>query len=526
MSYGARGSRPDKAKKRSLRVTNRTTAAQKMNVSRSPPSERVASVSLVTKSGSPAAQREYNLSSGSELQMSRRSESCIDQKENRWGKQTVTSVSPKYAVKETTYQRAQIQGSSILPIVVSRIAPPSVQRDEVGSPIGPNQMRGGTTWKTEKIAKPSLQPSAAATVKDVEARAPSDFSPTEREKRQKRDQYDRESDKTEEASLHDSSASCKKSASSLQQEDSKSDSVDTQRMDAIVQRMREFAWMCEQLSIQQLRNQFEALPSPDWQDCKAFMATENVKKNRYSNIPCIDSSRIQLHTLRSDASYGGYIHANRVDYPTLRNKYIITQGPLPSTVSAFWEMIWQENVLHVVMLCQNIEDGKRKCAQYFSNKPNSVTIYAHFTVSLKEQKWEDQFIVSTIELEFMEESRTITHYQWKEWNDYKAPRDNIITLLQKVRGKSTVVVHCSAGVGRSGTFVAIEMCLQDLANGRMINVQQAVISLRRCRALAVQTFPQYLSIFRAILRIGEKHGAITQQDIQHFCRLYDEQLDG
>ncbi|KAK5974503.1 hypothetical protein GCK32_009474, partial [Trichostrongylus colubriformis] len=81
---------------------------------------------------------------------------------------------------------------------------------------------------------------------------------------------------------------------------------------------------------------------------------------------------------------------------------------------------------------------------------------------------------------------------------------------------------CSAGVGRSGTFMALEMCLQDLANGSPINVYQAVVSLRRCRALAVQTFEQYLSIHRAILRLGEKHGAIREADVARFYRICDQ----
>ncbi|PIO76148.1 Protein-tyrosine phosphatase [Teladorsagia circumcincta] len=73
-----------------------------------------------------------------------------------------------------------------------------------------------------------------------------------------------------------------------------------------------------------------------------------------------------------------------------------------------------------------------------------------------------------------------------------------------------IMVHCSAGVGRSGTFMALEMCLQDLANGLPINVNQVIVCLRRCRALAVQTFEQYLAIHRAILSVGEKHGVIMK----------------
>ncbi|KIH44537.1 Protein-tyrosine phosphatase [Ancylostoma duodenale] len=124
-------------------------------------------------------------------------------------------------------------------------------------------------------------------------------------------------------------------------------------------------FQCEQTTLDQLRNEFSTLPQPDMRDCQACQAPENQKKNRYSNIPCLDSSRILLNILRPDSGYG-YIHANRIEHPTFRNKYIITQGPLPSTIASFWEMIWQENVSGVVMLCQTVEDGRRKCAEYFS----------------------------------------------------------------------------------------------------------------------------------------------------------------
>ncbi|KAE9419690.1 hypothetical protein Angca_005013 [Angiostrongylus cantonensis] len=296
------------------------------------------------------------------------------------------------------------------------------------------------------------------------------------------------------------------------------------KTDMVVQRLREFAWMCDNLSAQQFQREFERLPEPDMRICKAWLEPHNLRKNRYNNVPCIDSTRILITFCRKEAG-AGYIHANRIEYPTLRNKYIVTQGPLPETVNTFWEMIWQENVACIVMLCRTIEDGKRKCAEYFSSNFNVLTRYGQLNVVLKNRKWEGEIITSLLEVNYLQESRTITHHQWENWSDFKAPGDNILVgLLQKVRGRSTVVVHCSAGIGRSGTFMALEMCLQDLANGISVNVFQVVVHLRKYRALAVQTFDQYLSIYRTILQMGEKHGTISKAEVQRFYRIYEQHI--
>uniref|UniRef100_A0A7I4XUA1 Protein-tyrosine phosphatase n=1 Tax=Haemonchus contortus TaxID=6289 RepID=A0A7I4XUA1_HAECO len=289
----------------------------------------------------------------------------------------------------------------------------------------------------------------------------------------------------------------------------------------VIQRLREFAWKCDQSTTEILLNEFNELPKPDMTRCKACQEPHNVKKNRYRNVPCIDSSRVLL-TLQSGNGCD-YIHANRIDYPTLGSKYIITQGPLASTVSSFWQMVWQEDIYCIVMLCKAIEKGKRKSAEYFSPISDMTISHGPLGVKLKEREWEGPIIVSTLELEYSQESRQIKHYQWRHWSDWTAPTEStLLALLKKVRGHSAVVVHCSAGVGRSGTFMALEMCLQDLANGLPINVNQTVVSLRHCRALAVQTFDQYLSIHRAILSVGEKHGVIRKADVAQFYRICEQ----
>ncbi|WKX89535.1 hypothetical protein Q1695_008862 [Nippostrongylus brasiliensis] len=295
--------------------------------------------------------------------------------------------------------------------------------------------------------------------------------------------------------------------------------------DLIIQRLKEFASSCNNMTTAQLRHEFGTLPTPNLTACKAGLDPQNARKNRYKNIPCLDSTRVLL-TFLSQEDHTKYIHANRIDYPTLKNGFIITQGPLFATVKDFWRMVWQENVYYVVMLCRVLEEGKRRSAECFEPTIEHSTLYGPIKVTLKKTKWEGPIKFSQLELEYLHESRQINHYQWQDWVDSTAPTSGtLVELLKKVRGKSTVVVHCSAGIGRSGTFVAVEMCLQDLANALPIDVYKVVSALRRCRALAVQSFEQYLAIYRAILNIGEKHGAITRSEVAHFDEIYQSECE-
>ncbi|WKX90109.1 hypothetical protein Q1695_009166 [Nippostrongylus brasiliensis] len=285
-----------------------------------------------------------------------------------------------------------------------------------------------------------------------------------------------------------------------------------------------FASVCETLTPELLRNQFYSLPQPDPKEYVVFADPSNASKNRYSNIPCLDSTRILLEFLLFENG-GGYIHANRVTHPLLRNQFILTQGPLAQTIPEFWRMIWQEKVDTIIMLCKTVEYGRRKCSEYFPNIINVPAVHVHgkLVVYLRSRSRENDLVVSTIELKYLSYSRTIIHYHWSEWPDCQAPTENaqtMFTILRRVRGSKTpVVVHCSAGVGRSGTFVALEMCLMTIANTQTLNIQSIVASLRRCRALAVQSFDQYLSLYKLVLQFGQQNGCIPADDVEHFYRI-------
>ncbi|EYC19677.1 hypothetical protein Y032_0023g660 [Ancylostoma ceylanicum] len=182
--------------------------------------------------------------------------------------------------------------------------------------------------------------------------------------------------------------------------------------------LKAFASMCDTFTVDVLRNQFYSLPKPDPAECVVFGDPSNACKNRYSNVPCLDVSRILLEFLLLEDG-GGYIHANRVTYPLLRNQFILTQGPLPRTIPEFWRMIWQEKVETIIMLCRNVENGKRKCAEYIPSHIDYPSSYVNglLTIILRSRYQESDMIISAIELRYLSCSRTIIHYHWVAWPD-------------------------------------------------------------------------------------------------------------
>ncbi|VDM98435.1 unnamed protein product [Thelazia callipaeda] len=235
------------------------------------------------------------------------------------------------------------------------------------------------------------------------------------------------------------------------------------------------------------------------------MLPVNHEKNRYVDIYCLDSSRVILRRHGSD-----YIHANYIRHRVLQNVFILTQGPLPNTVADFWQMVWQERSGLIFMLCKFVEDQKMKCAEYLPTLRSRIVIHAGIRIELRERNRSKSgnVIMTQLLLSREDVNLTVMHYQWISWADHQVPSNDYKTpfyLLKKSRVSPTcTVVHCSAGVGRSGTLVAIELCLMQLVAGKELIVPEMVAFIRRKRALSVQTREQYLYIHRLILFVSNK----------------------
>ncbi|CAI5450962.1 unnamed protein product [Caenorhabditis angaria] len=292
---------------------------------------------------------------------------------------------------------------------------------------------------------------------------------------------------------------------------------------------KEYAAKSQQINIDEITEDFQDLPSLQ-DECTTFYNSVNSRKNRYKDIPCLEVSRVKLHFMGNPKEPGSdYIHANYVTSKYLRTKYILTQGPKKNTVVDFWRMVWQEKTAAIVMLCQFIEHGREKCTEYFPNDHKSKLRFDRLELSYIDSTRDRMVLTTKLKLEYKGESRTVTHYQWMEWPDYQVPGSTeiMLRLLRKIRGKKfPSVIHCAAGVGRSGTFVAIEIALMMIHNHfELPDIKKIVAHIRSTgRCAAVQTLQQYLLIRKVVLDFGVSNRLITEESFDRYSAAYHRAL--
>ncbi|XP_075071915.1 tyrosine-protein phosphatase non-receptor type 6 [Mixophyes fleayi] len=266
--------------------------------------------------------------------------------------------------------------------------------------------------------------------------------------------------------------------------------------------------------------EFDALQKQDTNlyERREGQRPENKSKNRYKNILPFDHTRVKLHGRDQNIIGSDYINANYVTNQLWGHEeppkhFIACQGSLASTTGDFWEMVWQEDSRIIVMTTKEIEKGRTKCVTYWPDVGTNGKEFGQYWVEIIAEHEAMEYKIRTMRVSRTDNrssARKIIHYQYLSWPDHGVPSDpgGVLSFLGEVNrmqesipGAGPIIVHCSAGIGRTGTIIIIDMLLDTIQMKGLdsdIDVHKTIQMVRSQRSGMVQTEAQYRFIYAAV----------------------------
>ncbi|TMS01081.1 Receptor-type tyrosine-protein phosphatase beta, partial [Larimichthys crocea] len=244
------------------------------------------------------------------------------------------------------------------------------------------------------------------------------------------------------------------------------------------------------------------------QPLDSALLPENRGKNRYNNILPYDSTRVKLSYVDDDPC-SDYINASYIPGNNFRREYVATQGPLPGTKDDFWKMVWEQNVHNIVMVTQCVEKGRVKCDHYWPFDQDAL-YYGDLIVQMLSESVLPEWTIREFNIcseEQLSFTRLVRQFHYTVWPDHGVPEttQSLIQFVRTVRdyvnrspGSGPTVVHCSAGVGRTGTFIVLDRVLQQLDTKDTLDIYGSVFDLRLHRSHMVQTECQYAYLHQCV----------------------------
>uniref|UniRef100_A0A8C6EDS4 protein-tyrosine-phosphatase n=1 Tax=Moschus moschiferus TaxID=68415 RepID=A0A8C6EDS4_MOSMO len=291
--------------------------------------------------------------------------------------------------------------------------------------------------------------------------------------------------------------------------------------DILAEDFAEHVWKNERDSSCGFAEEFQQLALEErGQPQTVASAPENSAKNRYRNVLPYDWSRVPLPALLGQPG-SEYINASFIPGLWSPREFIAAQGPLPQTVGDFWRLVWEQQSHTLVMLTNCVESGRVKCEHYWPLDAQPCT-HGHLQVTLVGEEVTENWAVRNLKLRHVQQQKTlpVRQFHYMTWPDHGVPHspDPLLAFWRMLRqwldqtvGGGPPIVHCSAGVGRTGTLIALDVLLRQLECEGLMRPFGYVKKMRESRPLMVQTEAQYVFLHQCILRFLQQSAAAQAQ---------------
>ncbi|XP_074980428.1 phosphatidylinositol phosphatase PTPRQ isoform X6 [Caretta caretta] len=239
----------------------------------------------------------------------------------------------------------------------------------------------------------------------------------------------------------------------------------------------------------------------------------NRSKNRFPNIKPYNNNRVKLI---ADAGIPGsdYINASYVSGYLCPNEFIATQGPLPGTVGDFWRMVWETRAKTLVMLTQCFEKGRVRCHQYWPEDNKPVTVFGDIVITKLVEDIHIDWTIRDLKIERHGDCMMVRQCNFTAWPEHgvpetTAPLIHFVKLIRASRAhdNTPMIVHCSAGVGRTGVYIALDHLTQHINYHDFVDIYGLVAELRSERMCMVQNLAQYIFLHQCVLDLLTSKGS-------------------
>uniref|UniRef100_UPI00398ECD83 phosphatidylinositol phosphatase PTPRQ n=1 Tax=Pristiophorus japonicus TaxID=55135 RepID=UPI00398ECD83 len=238
----------------------------------------------------------------------------------------------------------------------------------------------------------------------------------------------------------------------------------------------------------------------------------NRTKNRFANIKPYNNNRVKL-MLEAGVPGSDFINASYVSGYLCPNEFIASQGPLPGTVADFWRMIWETRSQSIVMLTHCFEKGRIRCHQYWPEDNKPVTVFGDIVITKLAEDIQGDWTIRELKIEKYGDYMMVTHFNFTSWPEHGVPETSaaLIHFVKLIRtnranDNTPIVVHCSAGVGRTGVFIALDHLIQHVNHHDFVDIFGFVADLRSERMCMVQNLAQYMFLHQCALDLLNNKG--------------------